>query len=275
MKKFYLRFRKAVLYVLVLCMAVSFMQKNCFAQQNETVFIVVDLMKVKSGDEAKYVDLEQKIWKPIHQERINQGLIVGWYLYQVMYTGDDDSYNFATVNVYTDPSKLETSYEGIDYAKIHPGKDINKIMETTLNARTIVKEQLMRRVNYADPEDGGSAALTKYIIVNYMKSKAGGNYVMVENDIGKPTAIELIKNGDRTGWSLWSNVFPSGSGMESNFVTVDSYSDFTKIGSGNYYEAVQKALPGKKLSDLAEKIVNSRDMVRSELWRVIDAASAE
>lgn len=261
--------------VIAICMVVSFIPKPGMAQQNQNLFIVVDLMKVEPGNEGTYVDLEQNIWKPIHQERIKQGLIVGWVLYQVMYTGTDDSYNYATVNVYADPAKLETPYQGIDFAKVLPGKDINEVSEATLNSRKIVKTQLMSRENYAYPDGGENPAPHKYIVVNYSKSKPTGNYVQVENELAKPTAEVLIKNGDWAGWSLWSNVFPRGPVMESDFVSVDYYSDFSKIGSGNYVEAFQKAFPNKEWSEFMEKIGNAEDRVRLELWRVIDAAFAE
>jgi len=275
MKKFYAHFLKSLAFVTVLCLAVGFVPKTCLAQQNSNLIIVVDLMKVKPGDEAKYVELEQKIWKPIHQERISQGILVGWILYEVMYTGTDDSYNYATVNVYADPAKLEAPYAGIDFNKIHPGINVNEVIEETLNARKTVKEQLMSRVNFAYPGGGESPAPHKYIVVNYMKSKPGGNFVEVENSLAKPTAEELIKNGDWAGWSVWSNVFPRGVGMESDFVTVDYYPDMMKLGSVNYMQAFQKAHPDKEMSEFAEKVGNSRDMVRTELWKVLDSSFAE
>ena len=49
------------------------------------------------------------------------------------------------------------------------------------------------------------------------------------------------------GWSLWSNVFPRGTGMESDAVTVDYYEDFSKISSANYRQAFEKAHPGKEV----------------------------
>jgi len=275
MKKFYAHFLKSLAFVTVLCLAVGFIPKTGLAQQNSNLIIVVDLMKVKPGDEAKYVDLEQKIWKPIHQERISQGILVGWILYEVMYTGTDDSYNYATVNVYADPAILEAPYAGIDFNKIHPGLDINEEIEETLSARKTVKSQLMSRVNFAYPGGGESPGPHKYIVVNYMKSKPGGNFVEVENSLAKPTAAELIKNGDWAGWSVWSNVFPRGDGMESDFVTVDYYLDMLKLNSANYMEAFQKAHPDIEWSEFAEKIGNSRDMVRTELWKILDSAFAE
>ena len=270
MKKNYLSFWRTASSVLIVCIVASFLPIKSMAQENSNLYIEVDLMKVKPGDEENYVELEQKVWKPIHQERINKGIIVGWVLYQVMYTGADDAYNYATVNVYANPENLENPYQGMTFKEIHPDKDLNNEIEKTINTRTLVRKQLMSRANYAYPNGGNNPAPHKYIVVNYMKTIPGGNFMQVENELAKPVSQELIKNGDWAGWSVWSNVFPRGTGMESNVVTVDYFSDFSKIGSANYRQAFGKAHPGKEWSEFGEKVGNSRIMVRSELWKVVD-----
>ncbi len=270
-----LNFWKFIVYGFLFSMAVGIMPGMVIAQENTNLLIEVGLMKVKPGDASNYVELEQKIWKPIHQERINQGKLVGWILYQVMYTGTDDPYNYATVNVYANPANLENRTQGIDVEKVHPGIDIQKEYEKTLKAREMVQVQLMSRANYAYPGGGQSPAPYKYIVVNYMKTIPGGNFMQVENELAKPVAQELIKNGDWAGWSVWSNVFPRGTGMESNIVTVDYFSDFSKVGAASYQEAFKKAHPDKDWSEFGEKVGNSRIMVRSELWKVIDFVLAE
>jgi len=275
MKENYTKFWKSTVFIFITTMVVGFMPLEVMAQANTNLFAVVELMKVEPGQEANYIDLEQQIWKPIHQERVKQGKLVGWILYQVMYTGTNDIYNYATVNVYSDLKSMENPYDEIDFAKVHPGKDIDEEFNRTLNLRKLVKSQLISRVIYANPKGSGGPAPHKYIVVNYMKSKPGGNFIQIENELAKPTSQELVKNGNWAGWSLWSNVFPRGSGMESDFVTVDNYPDFSKLGSVNYTQAFEKANPGKKWADYADKFANSKEMVRSELWKVVDFVFAE
>jgi hypothetical protein len=256
-------------------MAFNLLAGISIAQENANVLIEVDFMKVKPGDEGSYVELEQKVWKPIHQERIKKGILVGWVLYQVMYTGANDEFNYVTVNVYGNTASLENPYQGMNFKEIHPGKDLSEELDKTTDTRTLVKKQLLSRANYAYPEGSATPAPHKYIVVNYMKTIAGGNFMQVENELAKPVSQELIKNGDWAGWSVWSNVFPRGTGMESNVVTVDYFADFSKIGSANYRQAFEKAHPGKEWSEFGDKVGNSRIMVRSELWKVIDSAFAE
>ncbi|HKI88552.1 MAG TPA: hypothetical protein VKA38_05945 [Draconibacterium sp.] len=274
MKENYLKFWKSVGIVLLTTVIVGIMPRVGQAQGNTNLFAVVEFMKVEPGQEGNYLELEQKIWKPIHQERVNQGKLFGWILYQVMYTGTDDAYNYATVNVYANSANFENPYDGIDFAKVHPGKDMGEEFTKTINTRKLVKSQLISRVTYANPGGGENTAPHKYIVVNFMKSKPGGNLVQLETEMAKPTSEELIKSGTWAGWSLWSNVFPRGAGMESDFVTVDNYPDFSKLGSANYMQAFTKANPGKDWAEFANKAANARVMVRSELWKLVDAVFA-
>lgn len=263
-----------MMYAILLVMAIGFAPFMGTAQESNPL-IVVELMKVNPENQASYVAMEQNIWKPIHKERINKGLIVGWVLYQVMYAGADDAYNYVTVNVYANPANLENPYQGMKFNDIHPDKDLNEELEKTAKLRTATRRQLMSRANFAYPEGSEGPADYQYIVVNYMKTLPGGNFMQVENELAKPVSQKLIENGNWAGWTVWSNVFPRGESMESNVVTVDYYPDFSTIATVNYRQAFEQAHPGKDWSEFTQKIGGSRNMVRSELWKIIDFAFAE
>ncbi|MGD9929044.1 MAG: hypothetical protein AB7U05_03420 [Mangrovibacterium sp.] len=240
-----------------------------FAQQEPNIFAVVDYMKVKQGEEGKYIDLEKNFWKPIHQERIAQGEIIGWILYGVRYTGTSDDYNFVTVTLFDNPAKLEHTFS-VDPGKVHPGKDVNKIFNETLESRDLVKSNLVRRVDAVYPE--GGPGNFKYLQVNYMHVKPGneGMYVEAEQNVWKPVHQEFIQAGTRVGWSFWQMVYPSGSGVDSQFLTVDYFSDFSKIGMADHGAAFTKAHAGKDMNALMENTGKSREMIRTELWETLD-----
>lgn len=259
---------------MLLIMALGFVSIKGMAQENDPL-IVVDLMKVEPGNGSNYVEAEQKIWKPIHQERIKKGLIVGWLLYEVMYAGSEDPYNYVTVNVFADPANLENPYKGMRFKDIHPNKELSEEMEKTASLRTTIRRQLLSRENYAYPEGADGPSDFQYIVVNYMKTIPGGNFMQIEEEMAKPVSQKLIENGNWAGWTVWSNVFPRGQSMEANVVTVDYYPDFSTIGTVNYRQAFEQAHPGKDWSEFAQKIGNSRNLVRSELWKLIDFVFAE
>lgn len=265
---------KSMVGAALLFMAVCVIPMLGMAQESNPL-IVVDLMKVEPENASSYVEIEQNIWKPIHQERIKKGLIVGWVMYEVMYAGSDDPYNYVTVNVYANPPNLENPYQGMVFKDIHPDKDLNAEMEKTAKLRKVTRSQLMSRSNFAYPEGAEGTADYQYIVVNYMKTLPGGNFMQLEEELAKPVSQQLIKNGNWAGWTVWSNVFPRGSVMESDVVTVDYYPDFSTIGTVNYRGAFEQAHPGKDWSEFTQKVGSSRNMVRSELWKLIDYAFAE
>jgi L-rhamnose mutarotase len=240
------------------------------AQNAPTVFAIVDFMKVKPENEAKYLDVEKNTWRPLHQERLKQGKIIGWVLYRVLYTGTDDPYNYVTMTFFDYPANLEDPWAGIDPAKVLAGKDIDKLMDETGKSRDLVKSNLIVRLDEVVP-DGGPGEV-KYIQVDYMKVKPGNEsaYVEMEETIWKPIHEAFIKAGTRAGWSLWNQVYPAGSALDYQYITANYFKDFSKIGAADYNAAIGKAHAGKNIDELSKKTTDSRDLVRSELWQTVD-----
>ena len=275
MEKDYQNKLKLVVLLILLVVVTGFTTITLQAQENSTLMAEVGYMKVASGHGADYVNMERNIWKPIHEERIKKGLLAGWILYRVWYTGTDDNYNYVTVNLYKDGAGMEDSYKGIKFEEIHPDKDMSKVMEKTLLLREMVRVQLINRVNYVYPNGGETVGQFKFIVLNFMKGVPNGNFFQVENDIAKPVAKVLVDEGAWAGWSVWSNVFPRGANMQHDFATVDYYSDFSKLGGANYRMAFEKAHPEKSWSEAVGKFNQARTTVRSELWEVVDLVLPE
>jgi hypothetical protein len=145
--------QKTMLIALAMVVVFGALPMMGYAQDQPAIFAVVDFMKVKQGDGEKYVDLEKTVWKPIHQERINQGEIIGWVLYGVRYTGSDDEYNYVTVALFDDPDKLEQTF-AVDVEQVHPGKDVDKLFQETMDSRQLVRQNLISRVDAVYPEGG-------------------------------------------------------------------------------------------------------------------------
>ena len=91
------------------------------SQDNETLYIETDYMKVNRANQVEYLKLEKEIWKPIHQERVNAGHILGWYLYRVSYPGGTEvHHNYTTVTVYRTFKDMENPYPQEIWTKVHP-----------------------------------------------------------------------------------------------------------------------------------------------------------
>jgi hypothetical protein len=105
-----------------------------------------------------------------------------------------------------------------------------------------------------------------------MKVKSGneGKYMDAENNIWKPVHKQFVKDGSRVGWSVWQAVYPGGVGSDFQYATTDYLADFSKVGAADMEGAFSKAHSGKNIDQLMQETNDSRDLVRTELWRVVE-----
>ncbi len=273
MKKKYNEFKRELVAFVVFAIVLGVFPIMGNAQENNPrLFVLVECMNVQPENNDRYLAIEKDIWKPLHLERIKQGNIAGWFLYKVWFTGSDDSYNYVTVTLFDNPAKLEDSWKNVEPAKVLPGRDVNKLMQETLESRKMVSSSFINRLAFVYPESGPGDF--KFIQVDYMKvdQGKGGDYRDVETKIWKPVHNEFIKEGSRVGWSLWGRVFPSGAGLDYQFVTVNYFANWAQIGKADFTSAFSKAHPDKDAQPLMEKTNASRVLVKTELWEVIDKA---
>ena len=86
-----------------------------------------------------HMKVENEIWKPVHKERINDGIMTGWALsQQEMQFGASFPNNIMATDLY--PSMKDYLEErdviGKYFAKVHQGKSINALMKQTTDATT-------------------------------------------------------------------------------------------------------------------------------------------
>lgn len=91
-----------------------------------------------------YVNLERQYWKPIHQERVNRGILRSWQLYQVRFPGGSNKeYNYFTVQLYDKFADLETQYPAGIWEKVHPNAKEADVQTQTNAARKMVRTELL------------------------------------------------------------------------------------------------------------------------------------
>ena len=240
------------------------------AQGIPSLFVVADFMKVKPQDYSKYIDVEQKIWKPLHQERIKEGIIVGWYLYAVEFSGTDDEYNYVVITLYDNAQGLENPWTPEIPKKVHPDMTNDEIMRQTYEYRDHVKSELFFSIATAPaiPMDKPAA----YMQVNYMKVEPGieAAYEELESETWMPVHNELIRSGRTTGWGLWSALFPRGAGRPYQYITLNAFSEFSFVFDLDYSESFKKLNPDQDISEVMDKTRKLRTIVRTELWDLID-----
>ena len=192
----------------------------------QSQFVQVDYMKVAPGQADAYLQVEQKMWKPIHEARVKAGNAVAWYLYRVVSpSGSQVDHNYATVAVYSSFEALENPYPNELLAKIVPAQSMPEFTRKTLAARELVRSETWGAMDRT-PETP-LAKPAPFLSVEYMKVPSGGdaNYVETEK-LWKKLHDVRIKEGTLLNWGAYGRVLPGGSDYPYNYATVSGYGHF-------------------------------------------------
>ena len=243
------------------------------ASQTPTQFVVLDYMKVAPGKEAEYVRLEQQVFKPLHQQRVKNKEMVAWGLYEVPFTADTHrEYDYVTANVYDNIAATEATGLMPAFMRLHPGKAGTSLIAQTAAARVTVRHEIWQLLDQTTPlgTADNPAPPAKYILVNFMRSKAGGNYEAVEKDLWKPVHQDLVKSGGKVGWSLYGLVLPGGTSYPYDYATVDGMGSLTGITNMYSDDLFKRIHPNITVTDISNRTAAGRDLVRQELWVLVD-----
>jgi len=246
------------------------------AQSQGPVYLQIALMKVAPGQTDTYVALEQELWKPVHQARVDAGKILGWYLYRVLSPrGTDVHHNYAVVNVFDGFEAMQNSYpEGV-WEQVHPGVNTDDVWRKTVAARKGVRGETWRSVDATQPP---LSTPSPYLMIDYMKVKSGdrAEYIGIEQDVWKPMHQAVVDNGDKASWELYALVFPWGSSLEYNYATVNAFNEYGDMDLSEFdFAAVFASThPGEDPVETGRVTQEARDLVRGEIWHLIDHVQA-
>ena len=105
-------------------------------------YIQAQYMKVNPGMGVEYRALERELWKPVHQERVNRGLIRSWGVYGVHLPGGAVDYDFVILTEFPDFSSLENSQYPELFEEVQGMDDYEAVLQKTNAARTRVRQDV-------------------------------------------------------------------------------------------------------------------------------------
>lgn len=107
----------------------------------------IGYMKPEPG--GGYANLERRFWKPLHQERVNRGILRSWALYQVRFpAGTEKEYTFFTIQLYDKFEHLETQYPAGIWEKVHPNLKEDDVGMRTNAARKMVRTEVLNLLDH-------------------------------------------------------------------------------------------------------------------------------
>ena len=182
------------------------------SQQKTPNVVVVDYKNIAQDHEEDYLKVE-KFWKPVHQERINDGRMTAWLLLKVVNDEKEDiPYNYITLNVYPDMDKVSNGgATKEDWINAHGAQKYEqegqKMGALTRKVNNIIRRDICTTVS-------SIYSLTKYRRANFMKTASGQRDAFIESRQGfiQPIFSRMIHdiNAPMSGWILNELVTPDG-----------------------------------------------------------------
>jgi len=236
---------------------------------NENKIAVMDYMKVVNRLQDPYIAAE-KAWKPIHQERINQGILTGWYFYKVHFAYEGNDYNYATINTYNKFSKLENPYPRDIIANTHPDKGYDGFEDLTEEARKKVRSEMSYLVNNAIKAN--QKIPSKYLKVAFIEVEERNKDIYKQNEdiLWKSVQNKFNADGVQDWWAVYQLEFPHGTNANYQFITISAVSEFENLEKLDYFGAFKEVHPYIDFEESVAKTLETRSAYRAELWELVD-----
>jgi hypothetical protein len=239
------------------------------AQTTQGAYARLAYHKVPPGRAPEFERVMRDVLRPAFQRQRENGQLVNWMLYRVHLTAGADEYNYVSISYHDTWARTESAGWTDMFRGMAPPAAANAIARLQ-ELGPIVRQALYGRVDAvgrAKPEP------FKFAVMDFMKIKEGmiDEYLKVEREDWKPLHQVLTNDGNRVGWVLWDYLIPGGTGSTHDFMTAMLFTDYAKIKAANDAEAFVKAHPGKDLQASVARTRKSRDVVRTEIWEVVES----
>lgn len=250
---------------LILFVAIILFGSNTIAQRK--TYLLFEFMKVTPAQESTYLETEN-FWKKIHDQRVKNGEILGWQLWRLQQGGENQNYQYVTVQVFNEPNKMFQDGGGESFLTI-----AKKAFPTISEAELLLKrtESLKSRdltetfyLEQIDQTKGQfNVSLGTVMGINFMKVSPN-NYAKYENaesKIFKPEWQNRVDEGRAGSWSLLKVITPEGKAFNSGIshVSLDKFKDFNQLfGSSNNYNTIRNEADQKEWQEaLTIREINS------------------
>ena len=246
------------------------------AQSPTSTYAQSDYMKVDPLKIDEYVEIEKTLWKPLHAQRIQDGNIVGWYLFSVWSTGTSSEYNFVTITIYEGFAKMENPISENLIKRVHPKMEPAELLKQTETTRNLVKSDYWHYV-YGLDLHGGNLPPPKYMEIDFMSTELNNSwdYEQMEHDIWAPIHQDRMDRNLIQAWDLWALLLNWGTGKSYNHATVISYDQFAKIEHSWEGVDLEHIHSGKNWDEILNDTDELRNLVKHELWELIDYVRVE
>jgi hypothetical protein len=233
--------------------------------QND-LFLTFELMRVDESQMQAYWETEQ-FWSGLHQQRANAGEIIGWDLWSLQPSGEDQDYQFMTVTLYKSFKDMiagDTDFEA-HLKAAYPDmseEDLMKKFDNTPASRDLARRLYLEEIDFTEADF--DMPLGTYATLALMM-ELDDDYEKIESEVFKPLHAAAIAAGKMGSWGLLRVLFPAGSDRYISHIAVNMYKDATQFADSG----------GGPMGDLdavsslgIQKGLESRDMKKLMMARL-------
>ncbi len=245
-----------------------------FAQVQRHDYQKIDYISVDQNEMENFTQLARDILKPAFMKLADSEDIKSWRLYRVGYPGGKRSeYNYISVTTVSNPGAIERIFSDEYLPQYIPGDNTGNGKKLLNGGSSLIASELWKVENIIEI-DTLPESPSKYLIMDYMEVPTGRDldYLMLEDEIAKPIHSERIDGDKMAGWEAYSLISPGGTNYGYNFSTGNHFDSLAHIEFGFTEEVINRALADANIPELFNTIYSTRQLVKSELWELIDYA---
>lgn len=244
------------------------------SQETEYLYMKVDYMRATGPQMADYLEVEQEIWKPMHQERFNRGIILSWDFYAVFSGDQADAYNYIAVNVFDDFDKIDYYDLNAIAQQVYPDMNISELMERTRASREVVRTEIWkvdkRLLSEGQASPQGNYTTTRFFKKNHKHEKSSMSLIGLESGIHQ----ERINQNNLNSWGKYTLLYPEGDPSSYTNIEINYFDNMIDIIEPSGLNIAKSAYPGygdADLDALLSQIKHSGTTVKTEIWKRLDS----
>ena len=154
---------------------------------------------------------------------------------------------------------------------VNPGSNIGNAIESvkSLYEKRYAEIWVVRNALQLDTEDNNPS---RFVTMDYMDVKPGKEfqYRMLEDEVAKPLHEGRMNIDRMEKWEMYQLILPGGTDYGYNFATGNFFEHLWHIEFGFTEELINQTHPDTDIVSLTNQIAETRDLVRHELWQLIE-----
>ncbi len=245
---------------------------SAMTSEPASVYVKVDYMQLTDSTPREYFALELGEWRPIHEQRIRQGVTTAWYFYEMMPGARKDAdqpYDYITISVFD--SYDEVIGEGGTEAifAVYPGVDLGEMYARADEARSFVRSDLWKLTAVTSP-DTDAKPVGPYLLFRFYDSAGGDGCAEAERAIHEAR----IAAGEMKGAATLRLVNAEDEERPYGFASVTYFDSLLDLLAPVDAERLLAAYPEMAAADveaLLERTAEAHAPYKEQVWRLIDA----